>query len=60
MHERDIAAVAAKALLDDAHKSAAPAVLGAGPLTIRQQVADIAEAIGEPVRLEVVDAGTYR
>lgn len=35
VHERDIAAVAAKALLDDARKSAAPAVLGAGPLTIR-------------------------
>lgn len=35
-------------------------MLGAGPLTIRQQVADIAEAIGEPVRFEVVDAGTYR
>lgn len=60
VHERDIAAVAAKALLDDARKSAAPAVLGAGPLTIRQQVADIAEAIGEPVQFEVVDADTYR
>ena len=28
--------------------------------SLREQVADIAEAIGEPVRLEVVDADTYR
>ena len=48
VHERDIAAVAAKALLDDAPKSEAPAVLGPGPLTVRQQVADIAEATANP------------
>jgi len=59
VHERDIAAVAARALLDDAGNAAYP-VLGPGPVTIRDQVAAIAEAIGEPVRLEEVDVETYR
>jgi uncharacterized protein YbjT (DUF2867 family) len=59
VHERDIAAVAARALLDDAPGAAYP-VLGAGPVTIRDQVAAIAEALGEPVRLQEVDVDTYR
>ncbi len=33
---------------------------GAGPVTQREQVAAIAEALGEPVRLEEVDIDTYR
>ena len=60
VHERDIAAVAARALCDDAPHSAAYPVLGAGPVTVREQVAAIAEALGEPVRLEQVDIDTYR
>ncbi|HEY0813959.1 MAG TPA: NAD(P)H-binding protein [Pseudonocardia sp.] len=60
VHERDIAAIAARALLDDAHRRAAYPVLGPGPLTTREQVAAIAEALGEPVRLEEVDVDTYR
>jgi uncharacterized protein YbjT (DUF2867 family) len=60
VHERDIAAVAVRALLDDTHRSAAYPVLGAGPVTVREQVAAIADALGEPVRLEVVDVPTYR
>ena len=35
-------------------------MLGPGPLTIRDQVAAIAAAIGEPVRLEQIDVDTYR
>lgn len=60
VHERDIAEVAVRALLDDAHRGAAYPVLGAGSVTIRDQVAAIAEALGEPVRLEEVDVPTYR
>jgi uncharacterized protein YbjT (DUF2867 family) len=59
VHERDIAAVAARALLDDSRDAAYP-VLGAGSVTIRDQVAAIAEALGEPVRLQEVDVDTYR
>lgn len=60
VHERDIAAIAVRALLDDAHRGCAYPVLGAGPLTTREQVAAIAEALGEPVRLDEVDVDTYR
>jgi uncharacterized protein YbjT (DUF2867 family) len=52
--------VAVRVLLDDRHRGAAYPVLGAGPLTVREQVAAIAAALGEPVRLEEVDVGTYR
>jgi uncharacterized protein YbjT (DUF2867 family) len=60
VHERDIAQVAVRALLDDIHRGAAYPVLGAGPMTVRDQVAAIAGALGEPVRLEEVDVDTYR
>jgi uncharacterized protein YbjT (DUF2867 family) len=60
VHERDIAGVAVRALLDDKRRNAAYAVLGPGPVPERAQVAAIAEALGEPVRLEVVDVDTYR
>jgi uncharacterized protein YbjT (DUF2867 family) len=60
VHERDIAQVAVRALLDDMHRGAAYPVLGAGPVTVREQVAAIAGALGEPVRLEEVDVDTYR
>jgi uncharacterized protein YbjT (DUF2867 family) len=60
VHERDIAQAAVRALLDDTHRGAAYPVLGAGPLTVREQVTAIAGALGEPVRLEEVDVDTYR
>jgi uncharacterized protein YbjT (DUF2867 family) len=60
VHERDIAEVAVRALLDDTRRHAAYPMLGAGPVTVREQVAAIAEALGEPVRLDVVDVATYR
>jgi uncharacterized protein YbjT (DUF2867 family) len=60
VHERDVAAVAARALLDDAHRGRAYLVLGGAPLTERDQVDAIADALGESVRLDVLDIGTYR
>ncbi|MQY26802.1 SDR family oxidoreductase [Nocardia aurantia] len=60
VHERDIAEVAVRALLGDTYRGAAPLVLGPGPITVREQVATIAAALGEPVRLEQVDRETYR
>ena len=60
VHERDIAGVAVRALLDDTQRRDAYPVLGAGPVTVREQVTAIAEALGEPVRLEEVDVETYR
>ncbi len=59
VHENDIAEVAVRALLDDARHTVYP-VLGAGSVTIRDQVAAIAEALGEPVRLQEIDVDTYR
>jgi uncharacterized protein YbjT (DUF2867 family) len=60
VHERDIGAVSVRALVDDSHRGQAYLVLGAGPLTVREQVSVIAAALGEPVRLEVVDVDAYR
>nr|WP_246461077.1 NAD(P)H-binding protein [Nocardia transvalensis] len=60
VHERDISDVAAHALLHQAGTSAAHSVLGPGPITLRDQVAAISDALGEPVRLEEVDVDTYR
>jgi uncharacterized protein YbjT (DUF2867 family) len=59
VHEYDIAAVAVRALLHDARHTAYP-VLGAGSVTIRDQVTAIAEALGEPVQLQEIDIDTYR
>jgi uncharacterized protein YbjT (DUF2867 family) len=60
VHERDIAELAVRALLDDRHRGAAYPVLGAGPVTVREQVVAIAGALGESVLLEEVDVDTYR
>ncbi|MGH3158398.1 MAG: hypothetical protein ACRDNF_17745 [Streptosporangiaceae bacterium] len=60
VHERDVAAIAVRALLDDTHRRMAYLVLGAGLLTTREQVAAIAEALGEPVRLDEVHVAIYR
>ncbi len=60
VHERDIAEVAAAALLDEAHLGKAYPLLGPGATTAREQVADIAAAIGEPVAVEVIDVEAYR
>lgn len=60
VHERDVAEIAVRALIDDAHRSKAYLIPGAGPLTVREQVAAIGEALGETVRVEEVDVQTYR
>jgi uncharacterized protein YbjT (DUF2867 family) len=60
VHERDIAEVATKSLLDDAQRDNAHAVLGPGSSTVRQQVAAIARALDEPVELIDIDIETYR
>jgi uncharacterized protein YbjT (DUF2867 family) len=60
VHERDVAAVAARALVDDNHRGRAYLVLGGATLTERDQVEAIADALGEPVRLDVLDVDTYR
>ena len=60
VHEQDIADVAVHALLHDDTPGAAYPVLGAGASTVRGQVAAIADALGEPVRLEEIDVDTFR
>lgn len=60
VHERDIAAVVAGALLDDAHRQASYLISGPASLTQEQQVARLAEAIGEPIRIEVISREEQR
>lgn len=60
VHERDVAEIAVHAMTGKAERQGAYLVAGAGPLTTREQVATIADALGEPVRLHEVDVDTYR
>jgi uncharacterized protein YbjT (DUF2867 family) len=59
VHERDVAEIAAVSLLDSNQRGKSHAVLGAGPSTVREQVAAIARAIEEPVRLVEIDIDAY-
>ncbi|SDN40732.1 NAD(P)H-binding protein [Allokutzneria albata] len=52
VHEKDIAAVAVRALLDDGHAGKAYELTGPESITQRRQVELIAQAIGRPVRFE--------
>jgi uncharacterized protein YbjT (DUF2867 family) len=52
IHERDIAAVAARALLEDGHAGAKYVLTGPEAVTQADQVRIIGEAIGRPVRWE--------
>jgi uncharacterized protein YbjT (DUF2867 family) len=54
VHEQDIADVAALALLEDGHRGRAYTLNGPDTLTHRRQVELIAEAVGRPVRFDVV------
>ncbi|SLM00085.1 MULTISPECIES: SDR family oxidoreductase [unclassified Actinoplanes] len=54
VHERDIAEVAAAALVEDGHHGRAYTLYGPETLTRRDQVAAIGQALGEPVRLQAV------
>lgn len=52
VHERDVAEVAVRALLEDGHAGRAYGINGPGPISLRDQVAAIADALGEEVRFE--------
>jgi uncharacterized protein YbjT (DUF2867 family) len=52
IHERDIAAVAVRALLEPGHEGAEYMITGPQSLTQREQVETIGEVIGRPLRLE--------
>ncbi|MEV4094266.1 alcohol dehydrogenase catalytic domain-containing protein [Streptosporangium saharense] len=52
IHERDVAAVAVRALLDGGHHGAVHTLTGPRPLTRREQARAIGAAIGRPVRWE--------
>jgi uncharacterized protein YbjT (DUF2867 family) len=52
IHERDIAAVAARALCDEGHDGKEYVITGPESLTQREQVRIIGEAIGRPLRFE--------
>ena len=52
IHERDIAAVAVRALLEAGHNGAEYVLTGPQSLTQREQVATISDVIGRPLRFE--------
>ncbi|MGW2161314.1 alcohol dehydrogenase catalytic domain-containing protein [Nonomuraea sp. NPDC001699] len=52
IHERDVAAVAVRALLGEGHHDAVHTLTGPRPLTQREQARAIGAAIGRPVRWE--------
>lgn len=60
VHERDVAEVAVAAVLDARWRGSTPLVLGGEPLTEREQVATIADALGEPVTVDVLSVDEYR
>ncbi|MFD7229142.1 SDR family oxidoreductase [Streptomyces sp. NPDC059881] len=60
IHEWDIADVVAAALVEDRHVGTAYTLSGPQEVTHREQVAAIAEAIGEEVRIEAATAAEAR
>lgn len=60
IHEADIAAVAVAALLGNGHHGRAYDLTGPARVSAREQVAAIADALGEAVRLEEVTAAAAR
>lgn len=60
IHERDMAEVSVRALLDDAHRGATYRITGPESLTQQQQVELIAEALGEPVDVARISVEEYR
>lgn len=54
IHERDIAAVAVRALCEDGHAGAKYILTGPQSLTQRDQVRTIGDAIGRPLRFEEI------
>lgn len=60
IHEADIAAVAVEALLGNGHHGRAYDLTGPARVSAREQVAAIADALGEDVRLEEVTPAAAR
>ncbi len=60
VHERDIAAVAVRALCDEAHDGREYVLTGPASLTQRDQVRIIGEAIGRPLRFEELSRDAAR
>ncbi|MGH8905193.1 MAG: NAD(P)H-binding protein [Egibacteraceae bacterium] len=60
IHERDIAAVAVRALTGDGHGGAKYVLTGPQPLTQAEQVRTIGEAIGRPLRWEEISREAAR
>jgi uncharacterized protein YbjT (DUF2867 family) len=60
IHERDIAAVAATALVEPGHDEAEYVVTGPASLTQLEQVATIGEVIGKPLRYEEISPDEAR
>jgi len=60
VHERDMAAVSVRALLDPGHEGASYLLSGPESITQRQMVEQLAAALGEPIRLEKVSVEEYR
>ena len=60
VHERDIAAVAVRALLDEGHDGREHVLTGPESLTQREQVEIIGDAIGRPLRFEELSRESAR
>ena len=60
IHEKDIAAVAVKALVDTGHEGAGYVVTGPESLTQREQVEMIGDVIGKPIRFEEISPEVAR
>ena len=60
IHERDVAAVAVRALLEEGHAGAEYVLTGPDPLSQREQVAMIGEVIGRPLRFEEISPDEAR
>jgi len=58
--ERDIAAVAARALVDDGHAGGDYVLTGPESLSQARQVSEIGHAIGQPIRFEEVTPDEFR
>jgi uncharacterized protein YbjT (DUF2867 family) len=60
IHERDIAAVAVRALCEDRHAGVKYILTGPQSLTERDQVRTIGDAIGRPLRFEEIPPEAVR
>ncbi|MFD0023934.1 NAD(P)H-binding protein [Streptomyces sp. NPDC058382] len=60
VHERDMAEVSVRALLDDAHRGATYRITGPESLSQQRQVELIADVLGEPVHVARISPEEYR